>query len=149
MKGDVPGPLNARHYSPSGVPGSDKDIYTISTNYYKGEFYNRMRILRQQMGPNPPGYCDFPASYNERHYEQLNAETKWKSDGSFHPVKVRNEALDCRVYAMAAGESYLMGQVKANRDFIRKTGGTEREMAVVTPKWLLEKWHRDIWGGTV
>ena len=138
-KGDVMGPRNSTHYKVARVPGSDKELFDISTNYYKGEFYTRLRVTRQPMDPNPPSYCDFPMEYPEDYYLQLNSEARWK-DGSFHPVKVRTEALDCRVYAMAAGESYLMGKVKATRDDARKAGWTDAQVNTITAKYMLRRW---------
>jgi phage terminase large subunit GpA-like protein len=139
LKGDVMGPRNVTHYKASRVPGSDKELFEISTNYYKGEFYTHLRIPRQPLDPNPPGYCDFPSEYGEEHFLQLNAETRWK-DGSFHPVKKRNEALDARIYAMAAGESFLMGQVKAACEAARKAGWTDPQIKTITAKSLLTRW---------
>lgn len=62
-------------------------------------------LHQQEKGP---GYCHFPLSYDQEYFQQLTAEkvkTKFKN-GYPHrqwvKVRARNEALDCRVYALAA-----------------------------------------------
>lgn len=63
--------------------------------------------------PEPgPGYCWFPHRYDERYYQGLTAEeVRTKINGKnfpvreWHKVNDRNEPLDCRVYAWAAGLS--------------------------------------------
>ena len=152
LKGDMPGPANTRHFRIAKVPGSEKEIFEVSTNYYKDQFYSRLHILRAQTGDNPPGYCDFPMEYPPSHYEQLNSETRWR-DGSFHEARTRREALDCRVYAMCAGEAFLMDQVSKRREAIRRQGKeqgasdaqTEAAMRQITPQSLLELWDAQTW----
>ena len=55
-----------------------------------------------------PGYCHFPDHYDAEYFRQLTAEQQVKK---FHKgfmrrewqkMRPRNEALDCRVYAIAA-----------------------------------------------
>jgi phage terminase large subunit GpA-like protein len=55
------------------------------------------------------GYCHFPIDYPEKYFLQLTAEKRTpikKPNGStvyeWKQIRPRNEALDCRVYAMAA-----------------------------------------------
>lgn len=147
-KGDVAGPMNFRHYRVARVPNSDKELFELSTNYYKGELYSRLKVPRQPLEPQNPGYCDFPVDdppYSKEYFDQLRAEER-RRDGSFHRVKTRNEALDCRVYAMAAGEVYLMGEVTHRREVLKKAGGNEAQMRLITPKWLLSQWAASLWG---
>lgn len=54
-----------------------------------------------------PGYCHFPVERDEEYFKQLTAE-RWrmvhkngKSTGTWVKVRERNEALDCRVLAVA------------------------------------------------
>ena len=149
-KGDFRRPKDFTHYGRAKVPGSEKEIIEISTNYYKDSLYSRLHFLRKQGEPNPPGYCDFPMEYGmpgtnlEHYYDQLNSETRWR-DGSYHPVKTRTETLDCRVYAMAAGEVYLMEQVKGYIDAGRKAQMTDMQIRQFTPQWLLARWKAQIW----
>lgn len=88
------------------------DLYMVGTDTAKGD------LLRFLGVPEPgPGYCHFSAPHNDaRYFDQLTSErlrkvwhkatgkttTRWVK-----PQKRRNEALDCRVYAMAALEAWL------------------------------------------
>ena len=89
----------------------------VAVSFFKGELYSRLRLRpptpqeREQGIGFPPGYCHFPEgkNYGDEHFRQLTAEQlvsrklkngrqrmEWRKDG-------RNEALDCRNYARAAG----------------------------------------------
>lgn len=63
------------------------------------------RLLQQQPGP---GYCHFPSDRNAEYFAQLTAERlvtrqiKGRPVREWHQLRPRNEALDCRVYALAA-----------------------------------------------
>lgn len=84
-------------------------LYTIGVSVCKSELYGWLRLDRGEDGTTPPGYCHFP-EYDLRHFKELTSEqmvlqvdrkgftkTVWtKTPG------VRNEPLDCRVYARAA-----------------------------------------------
>lgn len=101
------------------VPGYATQRVDIQTSQLKGELYGYLQRGYPQEGTEfPPGYCHFPADYPERYFLQLTAEKRvpeklrsgatrwvWKLPGG-----KRNEALDCRVYAMAA-LYVLAGQV--------------------------------------
>jgi len=84
----------------------------LATSDLKQEFY-----LQTRVGPIdapaagadlPPGYCHFPSDYDRRYFEKLYSEdmvTETDRMGRtrrFWKVKGRNEALDCRVYALGA-----------------------------------------------
>ena len=83
----------------------------------------KVRILRDLFVDNPQsaGYCHFPKSRDPEYFEQLTAEQliyrKVKGDTVREWVKIRprNEALDCRVYALAA-----LTHVLPNYDTLRK-----------------------------
>ena len=59
-----------------------------------------------------PGYCHFPAHYTEDYFNQLVAEKRQTKNVNGKAVRtwvlkssgIRNEALDCRVYARSAFE---------------------------------------------
>ncbi|MEM7222999.1 MAG: phage terminase large subunit family protein [Pseudomonadota bacterium] len=84
-------------------------VWPIGVNILKGELYGRLRLERpDDGGAFPPGFCHFP-QHGEEYFKQLTAEqlvtTKNKRGYPVREwVKTRpqNEALDCRVYAMAA-----------------------------------------------
>ncbi len=92
----------------------DKGIQRVDINpdYFKTQIYANIR-RGTETGETPtepfPGFCHFPAEYTRRYANMLTSERKvyqptgktgrskmvWKQQG-------RNEALDCRVYALAA-----------------------------------------------
>jgi phage terminase large subunit GpA-like protein len=79
------------------------DPQRIGVNEAKLLILNRLQI------ENPgPGYCHFPLDYDDEYFEQLTAErlvTKFKkgyTTQEFVKTRPRNEALDCRSYALAA-----------------------------------------------
>jgi phage terminase large subunit GpA-like protein len=79
-------------------------LFAIGTDTAKELIYSRLKIT--ELGA---GYCHFPTHYDESYFKQLTAEKvvtrynkgfpvrKWEK-----PAGRRNEALDCRVYALAA-----------------------------------------------
>lgn len=70
----------------------------------------KLVVMRRLTVAKPgPGYCHFPADREAEYYKQLTAEKmvtryiKGQPIREWHkPDKARNEALDCRVYALAA-----------------------------------------------
>jgi phage terminase large subunit GpA-like protein len=110
-------------------------IAHLSTWTIKAELYGWLRRPVPEPGePEPSGWCHWPIDeqYGERYFSELTAESytqkngKWKFD---LPSGVRNEALDCRVYARAAAMAYEVD------DF------TERQWAAIEaslPPGLLE-----------
>jgi phage terminase large subunit GpA-like protein len=79
-------------------------LFSIGTDTAKDLIYSR--IQSADLGP---GYMHFPSDRDETWFRQLTSETKvtrYKDGVPFskfeNPSKARNEALDCRVYAMAA-----------------------------------------------
>ena len=79
-------------------------LFTIGTDTAKQMIYSRLKI--HQPGA---GYCHFPADYPEEYFKQLTAERIQTKFINGHPSRIwvlakgrRNEALDCRVYGMAA-----------------------------------------------
>ena len=82
------------------------ELFTLGVDYLKSLVYSRLGIE----APGP-GFCHFPLHYPLEYFGQLTSEvatTKWKQgqptiEYVLRPG-VRNEALDCRTYAMAAVE---------------------------------------------
>jgi len=91
----------------AGVPRRIKkqnvSLVSVGTDSAKDLVFARLKI--EEPGP---GYCHFPDRYDEEYFEQLTAErplTEYKNSiprRVWRKVKARNEALDCRVYALAA-----------------------------------------------
>lgn len=85
-------------------------LWGIHVDTAKGHVYGNLRI--EEFGT---GYCHFPNDeiYDEEHFKQLTSE-KWEPpairggkrvSGRWIQKRARNEALDCRVYALAAREA--------------------------------------------
>jgi phage terminase large subunit GpA-like protein len=79
-------------------------LLMIGTDTAKEIIYSRLAA-----GAGDPGYCHFPMEYDAEWFGQLTAEkivtryTKGVPYRAFeNPGRARNEALDCRVYALAA-----------------------------------------------
>ncbi len=79
-------------------------LFTLGTDTAKQMIYARLKI--HEPGP---GYCHFPAEYQEEYFKQLTCERIMTKFINGHPQRVwikakgnRNEALDCRVYGLAA-----------------------------------------------
>ena len=79
-------------------------LFTLGTDTAKQMIYSRLKV--HQPGP---GYCHFPADYPEEYFQQLTAERIQTKFINGHPTRIwvmpkgkRNEALDCRVYGLAA-----------------------------------------------
>jgi phage terminase large subunit GpA-like protein len=90
------------------VPGYATQRVNIQSGQLKSELYG---YLNREAGENeiPAGYCYFPLDYPEEYFKQLTAESFVQSKNKSGSVKFewkksreRNEALDCRIYAMAA-----------------------------------------------
>ena len=81
-------------------------VFTLGSDSIKGLVYSRLAV------PSPgPGFCHFPEAYDLDYFEQLTAEiavTNWvKGQPTIQYILregVRNEALDCRCYNVAALE---------------------------------------------
>lgn len=98
------------------APGKLKKLnlsfFMVGADTAKDVIYTRLKIDK----PDAPGYCHFNMSYDSNHFEQLTAEevkTEYKSGRKLRYWKLkdghkRNEALDIRVYAMAALEGLLL-----------------------------------------
>jgi phage terminase large subunit GpA-like protein len=86
--------------------GVRKDVilYPIGTDSAKDVIAARLEVET----PGQPGYCHFPDHYPDEYFAQLTAEqavTRYKKGVPYRtwvPIRKRNEALDCRVYATAA-----------------------------------------------
>ena len=90
-------------------------IYEVGGHEAKSMIYQRARLKPDSEGAYPHGYMHHPVGfgYTETYYQQLlseRVELKKASDGDYYeffsnPDRLRNEALDRRVYAMAAERS--------------------------------------------
>ena len=72
-------------------------LFSIGVHTFKDDFYANLAITER--GAN---FCHFPNKpvYNDKYFKMLTAE-KRDDKGNYIKVRVRNEALDCRIYAKA------------------------------------------------
>lgn len=98
-------------------------LWMIGVGLVKEDLYGRLHIESplNDGDPFPGGFCHFP-EYPDTFFQQLTAERlvpevirgyrvyKWKL-----PMGQANEALDCRVYAMAAAESIGIPRMTTER----------------------------------
>ena len=93
-------------------------LYQINTIFYKEKIYQNLKIPRDLdsdiLTDQRPGFCDFPIEYNENYFNMLTAAEK-TTDGGFNSGNRQDEALDCRVYNMCAGDVYLDSLVQDTR----------------------------------
>lgn len=106
-------------------------LFTVGVDQVKALLYSRLRLT----DPAAPGYCHFPisADFDEEYFAQLVAESVVTRYAKGRPYlawvknRPRNEALDCRVYSMAA--ITLLGQtaLRAAARRLRPKPGPEGE----------------------
>ena len=139
-KGDEVAPFNFKRFRPIKVD-EDTTLYEISTNYYKTQVYNNLKILRSDTEPQPPGFCNFPRDYGEKYFKMLNAEEK-RTDGSFHDGGRRNEALDCRVYALCAADIWLNNKVDLTKGWAKSNKMNQADILKINHKYVLHVLER-------
>jgi phage terminase large subunit GpA-like protein len=83
-------------------------LYTVGSSVVKSEVYSWLGLSKGEDGSAPPGYLHFP-QYEDRHFKELTSEQVQIRMVKGVPRQVwvttpgvRNEPLDCRVYARAA-----------------------------------------------
>lgn len=135
-KGDEVGPSNFKRYRAVKVD-EDTILYEISTNYYKTQTYNNLKISRHDSEPQSPGFCNFPRDYGEKYFKMMTSEEK-KRDGSFHAGGRRNEALDVRVYALCAADVWLNNKVDLTKGWAKQTGWKESDIIKINHKYVLD-----------
>lgn len=143
-KGDEMNEFNVRRYKHTKV-SEDLLMYTISTNYYKHHTYNNLNnTYRNLDDPSRPGFCAFPFDYPDKYFDMLVAEEK-RADGSFHcPSGRRNEALDCRVLNLCAGDVFLDSRVFEMKVAIKAQGGTPQDIEKVNHKLILKLLQQEV-----
>ena len=140
---DVMGDFNMRRYKHTKV-NEDLMLYVISTNYYKHHTYNNINnTYRNLDDPSRPGFCQFPYDYPDTYFDMLTAEEK-RADGSFHnPGTRRNEALDCRVLNLCAGDIYLDSKVFAMKVEAKAKGATTKDLENINHKLILKRLEQE------
>lgn len=138
---DEQGPANFRRYRAARV--GQIILYEISTNYYKNNLYNNLKIERQDGSWQKPGFCDFPRAATEDYFRQLTAEEK-RRDGSFYAGGRRNEAMDTRVMNMCAGDVYLDSLVIDARARAKANGADAVAIQKINARYALETLKKNI-----
>jgi phage terminase large subunit GpA-like protein len=106
------------------------NLFPVGTDTAKELIFARLKIT--EVGA---GYCHFPFTHSEEYFRMLTSEKKVTKYFKGRPrrewvkVRQRNEALDCRVYAMAALE--LMG---LNIEHLAKQGQNKVKSTQAVPK---------------
>lgn len=118
---------------------NDIRVLMISTVHYKNLIYRRLKTTRVEGDEQPVGFMDFPMGYPEEYFKGLTAEER-KTDGSFHcPSGRPNEPLDCRVYAMVAGDVFLDQQVTHLRAKAKDRGLSQADIQGINSKTVLNR----------
>ena len=112
--------------------GADNVLILIATVAYKDMLYYRLGIKRQEGDIQRPGFCEFPNDYKRSFFDMLTSETRNEQDGSYSNHGRRNEALDCRVMAMAAADVFIDYNVDLMRKALVKQGKCSIEKARAT-----------------
>jgi phage terminase large subunit GpA-like protein len=117
----------------------DHVFYLISTNHYKDAIYKSLLVSRRQGDIQGPRFCDFPRDYDSHYFEMLTAEEK-RGDGSYYkPSSRANEALDCRVYNMAAHDIWLAARLKEVRERAKRAGMPQTQTEFFKTRHVLEE----------
>ena len=118
-------------------------IFSVGTDTVKDMIYYRLKIN----DPGKPGYCHFPDGRPQEYFDQLTAEqvfTTWKKGVAvreYRKVRRRNEALDCRVYAVAALYILRPAWLKIARKIQEKTEEILKSKEI-KPETYLQKLNR-------
>lgn len=117
--------------------GASKPVHIVGVDSAKDRLHSQLQVA----SPGP-GYCHMPDRHPPEWFEMLTAEERviqW-SKGRAHKVWKRkagrpNEALDCRIYAMAALESLLAGGLDIARlAAVRDSGAITQEPRAYVPR---------------
>lgn len=122
----------------NGRPSTNNNLkcklWSIGVDTAKEIVYSRLKIKEPGAG-----YCHFPKHYTDEYFKQLTAEKVVKKyHKGFHrrewiKVRPRNEALDCRVYALAALN--IMGiSVNMLKQRSAKSGASDADIEKAKPK---------------
>jgi phage terminase large subunit GpA-like protein len=137
---DEAGPDYYKRYRLAKI-GDQKNIllYEASTNYYKQHIYRNLNLVRDdEKDEQSPGFCEFPRDYPDEYFEQLRAEERLANGSFYHPKNRANEALDLRVYNMAAADIWLDKMVKDQQAQARDRGLTDLQIQQIHHKSVLD-----------
>ena len=121
------------------------NIWIVGVDTAKDAIYGRFKIIRPDDREGPiPGYCHLSEDYDDDWFEQATAEnvvTRFKEGRPYRvwvlPSGKRNEALDCRVYALAARMSLDAAKTKPSTVRIEHQEPDKRTPEVVPPPVII------------
>ncbi len=115
----VRGNVNSRDPTPMKRTKEGYSTYLCDVDYFKNTLFEL--LTREQIGA---GYCHFGKHNTKKYFQMLTAEEKIKASTykgyKFEKIQARNEALDCRVYAMAAAWQWGLTNrlIRAKKDSV-------------------------------
>jgi phage terminase large subunit GpA-like protein len=117
--------------------------FIVGVDAAKEAITNRLRLA----APGP-GYCHFPVGRDLDYFRQLGAERLLKTWRRGVPIRewrkdpgVRNEALDCRVYAYAALQGFrAMGWKLEREEEPQKPAKADTRSTTIMPKLIKSRW---------
>lgn len=125
----------------SGKSARKVDLFLVGVDEAK------LIVMRRLTNSRPgPGYCNFPPDRDAEYFQQLTAEKlvtryvkgfpvrEWKK-----PDKARNEALDCRAYALAALKIMQPSFKRLAVKFGVTLSANDNQEATPVTKWKREK----------
>jgi phage terminase large subunit GpA-like protein len=126
-----------------GKGADGEPLFIVATNEYKRIMRAALKVQRRETGEQSPMFCEFPMDYENNYFKMLNAP-ELLEDGSFDSMGRRDEAAACRVYAMAAGESWLGDYLEEVRETYRKKGRSEAECKAIRKEHILKKLEQQV-----
>lgn len=142
-RGDEVGPENALRYRIRKL-NAGQEIVQISTNFYKRQVYRNLAKVRQNVGDQLPGFCDFPIQYDKNYFQMLIAE-ELRTDGSFHcPSGRRNEALDCRVGNLCAAHIVVDKVLEKIKLWAKQNGASIVDIESLNHKHAIDELKRQV-----
>lgn len=106
-------------------------LYSVGVSSAKDVIFKRLPLI----GHTGPGAMHFPKDRDKSYFDQLTAEEKrtkfvrGQRQFYWHPIRKRNEALDCRVYGLAALHGLLSTGLRLNQNCARIQGRAEATRA--------------------
>lgn len=110
-------------------------LYPVGVDTAKEVHYSRLRIVEAG-----PGYCHFPAERDDEYFRQLTAErqvtryNKGFAHRTWVKTRTRNEALDVRVYGIAALAILNVNLDSVHARFYGTISKTKEEIVAPTVK---------------
>jgi phage terminase large subunit GpA-like protein len=134
---DIPEYRSQKKYRMNADMPGNLILYTINTVWYKNHIYRNLSIPRKDAGTQRPGFCDFPINRSDKYFRMLTAAEK-KIDGTFDSGARRDEALDCRVYAMCAADVWLQARLDDYRAKKKNDGLTAAQLQKISTRTILD-----------